>query len=81
MLVLTRKVGEAFLIDGGIRIVVLKDSGTNSLSLGIEAPPNVNIVREELLEQEVTELLSELPPTEEKPRRYAGGRRGLRKTA
>ena len=47
MLILSRKAGDAILIEGGIRIVVLAtDSGT--VRLGIEAPAEIGIVREEL---------------------------------
>ena len=47
MLVLSRRVGDSILLDGGIRIVVVScDRG--SVRLGIEAPPEVGIVRGEL---------------------------------
>jgi len=50
MLILSRKHGEAILIDGGIRIVVLgTDSG--AVRLGIEAPSSIGIVREEVVER------------------------------
>jgi carbon storage regulator len=50
VLILTRRPGDAILIDGGIRIVVLaSDRGT--VRLGIEAPDAVGIVREEILTQ------------------------------
>ncbi len=47
MLILSRRPGDAILIDGGIRIVVLA-SGQRSVRLGIEAPAQVGIVREEI---------------------------------
>lgn len=48
MLILSRKQGEAILVDGGIRIVVLAtDNG--GVRLGIEAPSEVGIVREEIV--------------------------------
>ena len=48
MLILSRKQGEAIVVDGGIRIVVLAtDNG--SVRLGIEAPDHVGIVREEIV--------------------------------
>ena len=50
MLILSRKQGEAILVDGGIRIVVLStDNG--SVRLGIEAPSEVGIVREEIIDR------------------------------
>ena len=50
MLVLTRRPGEAILLDGGIRVVVLS-SDRRGVRLGIEAPAEVNIQREELVSQ------------------------------
>ncbi|MDH3222810.1 MAG: carbon storage regulator [Gemmatimonadota bacterium] len=47
MLILSRKPGDAVLIDGGIRVEVVSVDGTN-VRLGIEAPSSVGIVREEL---------------------------------
>jgi carbon storage regulator len=47
MLILSRKPGDAILIDGGIRIVVLA-SDNGSVRLGIEAPTSIGIVREEI---------------------------------
>lgn len=48
MLILNRRQGEAILIDGGIRIIVLS-SDRRGARIGIEAPTSVNIQREELL--------------------------------
>jgi len=48
MLILSRRPGDAIVIDGGIRIVVLA-SGQRCVRLGIEAPAEVGIVREEVL--------------------------------
>lgn len=53
MLILTRRVGEAILIDGGVRIVVLGVDG-GGVRLGIEAPSSIGIVREEIV-QRITE--------------------------
>lgn len=50
MLVLNRRPGEAILLDGGIRVVVLS-SDRRGVRLGIEAPADVNIQREELVSQ------------------------------
>ena len=50
MLILSRRPGDAILIDGGIRIVVLA-SGQRCVRLGIEAPAQVGIVREEIADR------------------------------
>jgi carbon storage regulator len=47
MLVLDRKLREGFWIDGGIFVKVLS-VGRERVKLGIEAPDDVRIVREEL---------------------------------
>ena len=49
MLVLTRKVGELIVIGGNIRVSVTAIE-KGRVRIGIEAPRDVNIVREELLE-------------------------------
>ncbi len=50
MLILSRKTGDAIVIDGGIRIVVVQcDRG--GVRIGIEAPPETTILRAELLDQ------------------------------
>ena len=52
MLVLTRKVGERFLIGGSV-IVTVVAAGKGQTRIGIEAPITVKILREELLAQPV----------------------------
>jgi len=47
MLVLSRKVNESVIIDGGIRVMVVGIRG-NQVRLGFEAPSGVRIFREEL---------------------------------
>ena len=47
MLVLTRRVGEAIIIDDNIRITVLGIQG-GKIRLGIETPPSVAVDREEV---------------------------------
>lgn len=47
MLVLSRKVGEKLVIDGNITVVINRIAG-NRITLGIEAPEHVHIVRGEL---------------------------------
>ena len=48
MLVLNRRVGEAIVIDGGIRVIVLQ-CDRRSVRLGIQAPGETGIFREELV--------------------------------
>ena len=50
MLILSRRPGDAIIIGDGIRVVVLA-SDRRGVRLGIEAPQEVTIVREEILEQ------------------------------
>ncbi len=47
MLVLSRKLNEKIVIDGGIVVTVVKID-RNQVRLGIEAPENVRIFREEI---------------------------------
>ena len=47
MLVLTRKVGERILLGNQITVTLVKIQG-NTVRLGIEAPPHMTVVREEL---------------------------------
>jgi carbon storage regulator len=48
MLVLTRRENERIIIDGRITVTVVRVEG-NKIRLGIEAPHEVPIMREELL--------------------------------
>ncbi len=50
MLVLTRKAGQAIYIGDKIKIKILSIS-SSGVEVGIEAPKELNIVREELLEK------------------------------
>jgi carbon storage regulator len=47
MLVLSRKLNESIVIDGGIKVTVVSVHG-NQVRLGIQAPESVRIFREEL---------------------------------
>lgn len=47
MLVLSRKVGESILINESIRVTVVQ-SANGRIRLGIDAPPEVRVLREEL---------------------------------
>lgn len=51
MLVLTRRVGEKIVIDGGIVIEVLAVHG-NTLKIGITAPDHIKILRGELVPED-----------------------------
>jgi carbon storage regulator len=51
MLILTRRLDESIMIDDDIKIKVLGIRG-NQIRIGIEAPDDVVIVREELLEKD-----------------------------
>lgn len=50
MLVLARKVGEKIILNDNIEIIVL-DSNQNSVRIGINAPKNVSVYREELYKE------------------------------
>jgi|CXWL01.1.fsa_nt_gi carbon storage regulator len=56
MLVLNRRPGEAIVLDGGIRVVVLS-CDKRGARLGIEAPSATGILREELVKQVASENL------------------------
>ncbi len=47
MLILTRKIGESLLIGDNIRVTVLEIRG-KQVRLGIEAPADIAVLREEL---------------------------------
>ncbi|MEX2584021.1 MAG: carbon storage regulator CsrA [Gemmatimonadota bacterium] len=49
MLILSRKPGDAIIIGDGIRVVVI-ESDRRGVKLGIEAPPEVSILREEIVQ-------------------------------
>lgn len=51
MLVLTRHIGETILVGPDIEVTVLGVKG-GQVRIGINAPKNVNIVREELLKRD-----------------------------
>ncbi len=51
MLVLARRIGESIAIDGDIEVMIIKCS-SGQVTLGIDAPDDIDIVREELLAQQ-----------------------------
>lgn len=50
MLILTRKVGETIVINDTIRVTVLQVKG-NQVRIGIEAPKDVSVHRQEIHER------------------------------
>jgi carbon storage regulator len=60
MLVLRRKVGESIILDGVISVSVLAVEGER-VKIGITAPADVTIVREELLKSTANPA-SDIPP-------------------
>lgn len=63
MLVLTRKVGEKLVINGTITVTVVALEG-NKIRLGIAAPSNVRIDREEVHRQRMEFSEVEVTPEE-----------------
>lgn len=53
MLVLTRKKGEAVIIGNNIKISII-DIDSDKISIGIDAPKEVKIIREELVNQTIS---------------------------
>ena len=58
MLILTRRVGQAFVVGSDITVSVIAVKG-NSVRLGIDAPQHIAVLREELSEhiQHETDVL------------------------
>ncbi len=57
MLVLSRKSHESIIIDGGIKITVVEIRG-HQIRLGIEAPREVGVMREELVTAPANEMMA-----------------------
>jgi carbon storage regulator len=64
MLVLTRKVGESFVIGDNITVTVVRVVG-GGVRIGIEAPDDCMVMRQELRELLESGELSVVEPTEE----------------
>jgi len=62
MLVLGRKIGQRILIGDDIAITVVRLTG-GGVRLGIEAPPEMAVIREELAEQLAKEQHPSSQPT------------------
>jgi carbon storage regulator len=63
MLVLSRKVGERILIGDNISVTVVRITG-GGVRIGVEAPANMTVIRQELKEQfEPRQVRGNLPVT------------------
>jgi carbon storage regulator len=62
MLVLSRRVGEEIVIDGSIRVVIVAVHG-NKVRIGVEAPPDVPVDRQEIHERRSGRALPAAPET------------------
>ncbi len=55
MLILTRRVGEIIRIGDNIAVIIAGTNSRSQVSLGIEAPPEVSVHREEIKERILNE--------------------------
>jgi carbon storage regulator len=62
MLVLSRRLRQSVVIDGKIRVTVIK-TGTGAVRLGIEAPDDVSVHREEIQNQIAGSAAPSLDPS------------------
>jgi carbon storage regulator len=54
MLILTRRIGEKLIVGGNVTVTVLSIRG-NQIRMGIDAPPEVKVHREEIYQKIQTE--------------------------
>jgi carbon storage regulator len=64
MLILTRRVGETLIIADNIKVTVLGVRG-HQVRLGVDAPRDVSVHREEIYERIQEERADQLPTDEE----------------
>lgn len=60
MLVLSRKPGETILIGDNIKVTIVR-IGPNTVRVGIDAPLNVIVLREELADDRTSNVSSTVP--------------------
>lgn len=63
MLILNRRVNEALIIDGDIRVAILGVS-RGQIRIGIDAPKQISVHREEVHERIQQETINELEESE-----------------
>ena len=51
MLVLSRKPNESIIIDGHIKVSVLRVDSGDAVRLGVEAPLNIRVMRQEIYDE------------------------------
>ena len=66
MLILSRRVGETIMIDDNITVTVLGVQG-NQIRIGINAPSDVSVHREEIYKRIKAEEAALVPSNEETP--------------
>lgn len=53
MLILTRRRGESLIINGNIKITILDGYGNGAIKIGITAPKEITVDREEIHERRI----------------------------
>ncbi len=66
MLILTRKINEEIKIGSGITVKIISISD-NTVKIGIDAPPNIQIVRTELYDKVKESSFKAIKSLKEKP--------------